>query len=587
MRRPRGALVRTGLRLDVAAAAAELDALASAWIPCPDGLLGEHAIPLVSVGGTSNFDYALAGPLRATAALERSPALARVLARVAEAAGGPISRARVVRLGPGAHATFTGEAHHHWSHRAPVGVPLVGAEGVVLACEGESLALEPGEPCVLDPTRALTLLNRSEHPCACLVVELREPVRLDPCARASDAAMPPIEPYRFEVPTPAELAELCDAIVHDPDKRPMSEERRRDFAGALARVQERWRLAFERHGHHARGELDYQDAILELREQILAKLPPGSAGLRAATLLTTALQVSPAPARERARPLRRPPRPPREPLPGEPSFDRPLFIVSAPRSGSTLLFDLVATLPEVWTIGGESHELVRAIPELHPARRGWASDRLERADATPEVAARLRQSFAGCLRDRAGRRFVDHRPPSVRFVEKTPANALRIPFLHALFPDARFVHLHRDPAPTIGSLVEGWRSRRFIAYRELPGWPHRGWSFLLPPGWQRMTSRSLVEIATFQWQEADRAIRADLAALPEGAWIRLEYDALVERPAQVLDELAGFAELRWDREVDLDLAPTHVTLSPPARDKWRRHEHELQALLAGEVAHAR
>lgn len=588
MSRRRDAVVQTGLRLDVAAAEAELDALAPTWIPCPDHLLGKQALVLVGVAGTSNLDYALAGPLRASEALEQCPALAALLARVAEASGGPISRARLLRLEPAAEARFAAQPHHHWFRRAPVCVLLRPAEGVMLESDAGWLQLAPGEAYLLDPTRALRLHNRSDRPSVQLVVELREPVRIDPLARRSGACLPAIEPHRFEVLTPAELAGLCDEILHDPDARPMPEARRRAFADVLAQVQERWRLAFERHGHDARGELSYRDVVLELREQILPKLSPGSAGMRAATIITTMLQVSPSDPRSPTRTLRRPPRPRSELVPHEPRFDRPVFIVSAPRSGSTLLFDLVATLPEVWTIGGESHELVRAIPELHPARHGYESDRLTAADATPEVTALLRRSFASCAIDREGRRFVEHPSPSLRLVEKTPANALRIPLLHATFPDARFVHLHRDPAPTIGSLVEGWRSRRFVAYRDLPGWPHRDWSFLLPPGWRRMASRSLVEIAAFQWRAATHAITADLAALPSSTWIRVDYDVLVAHPAQVLERIAAFAELRLDRSAPLELGHTHVTLSAPARDKWRRHEHELAGLLthgASEALH--
>ena len=47
-------------------------------------------------------------------------------------------------------------------------------------------------------------------------------------------------------------------------------------------------------------------------------------------------------------------------------FDRPVFILSPPRSGSTLLFETLARAPGVYTIGGESHRIFESVPTLHP-----------------------------------------------------------------------------------------------------------------------------------------------------------------------------------------------------------------------------
>ena len=41
-----------------------------------------------------------------------------------------------------------------------------------------------------------------------------------------------------------------------------------------------------------------------------------------------------------------------------PEFDRPIFILSAPRAGSTLLFETLSQFPDIWTIGRESHDII-------------------------------------------------------------------------------------------------------------------------------------------------------------------------------------------------------------------------------------
>ncbi len=83
-------------------------------------------------------------------------------------------------------------------------------------------------------------------------------------------------------------------------------------------------------------------------------------------------------------------------------FDRPLFIVSPPRSGSTLLFETLSGAPDVYTIGDESHQLIEGVPGLAPSQREYDSNRLA-ADATPAVARELRSRFLAALRDRASR----------------------------------------------------------------------------------------------------------------------------------------------------------------------------------------
>src|SRR5204863_2885793 len=151
-------------------------------------------------------------------------------------------------------------------------------------------------------------------------------------------------------------------------------------------------------------------------------------------------------------------------------FERPIFIVSPPRSGSTLLFETLAQSPDLWTIGSESHGVFESIPAFQPARRGWTSNRLTADDVRPALVERLIDGFFLRLRDRSGNRpaaGAEH----LRLLEKTPKNALRVPFLAEAFPDALFVYLYRNPRETISSMLDAWRSGKFVTYANLPAWP--------------------------------------------------------------------------------------------------------------------
>lgn len=270
-----------------------------------------------------------------------------------------------------------------------------------------------------------------------------------------------------------------------------------------------------------------------------------------------------------------------------PEFEKPIFIVSAPRAGSTLLFETLSQFPGLWTIADESHEIIEGIPELHPSAHNFSSNRLTEVDAVPHICSSLRERFARQLQNRNGLAYLDipvkERSTRVRFLEKTPKNALRIPFLKTVFPGAIFIYLYRDPRENISSLMEGWRSRNFVAYKQLPGWDYREWCFFLPPGWPSLKDCSLAEIAAYQWKTANSYILEDIQVLPASSWHLVRYSDLVKEPKKVIQEISEFAELNWDAHIERVMSQSlpiaRRTLSDPSPDKWRKNEREIALVL--------
>lgn len=261
------------------------------------------------------------------------------------------------------------------------------------------------------------------------------------------------------------------------------------------------------------------------------------------------------------------------------AFDRPVFIVCPPRSGSSLLFEALLQAPELYTIGGESHHLIEGVPELNIRAREFSSNRLTAEDATPAIASTLRTRFRAALRDRDGR------PPAadgrIRMLEKTPKNSLRIPFLARIFPEARFVYLHRDPRQVLASMIDAWESGRFKTYLGLPGWPRPHWSLLLTPGWQALAGKTTAEIVAAQWEHATRLILDDLAQLPDGVWQVSRYDRIASRPREEIARLCSSLELPWDRPIGDTLPLSRYTMTRPDPEKWRRHEAVIASQLPG------
>lgn len=255
-------------------------------------------------------------------------------------------------------------------------------------------------------------------------------------------------------------------------------------------------------------------------------------------------------------------------------FDRPVFIVSTPRSGSTLLFETLAQAPELFTIGRESHRLIEGIAPLSPAAHGWASNRLTAVDADNPTVLGLTTAFYENLRDRDGRR-ADGR---VRMLEKTPKNALRVPFLDAIWPDGIFVYLYRDPRQTLASMIEAWISGGFRTYRRLPGWSGQPWSMLLVPGWQSLNGLPLPQIVAEQWKRTTEILLSDLANLPAQRVRAVVYGEFVADPQSAMQGLAESLDLGWDRALGSHLPLSRHTVSRPKADKWRAIEDVIDAV---------
>ncbi len=252
---------------------------------------------------------------------------------------------------------------------------------------------------------------------------------------------------------------------------------------------------------------------------------------------------------------------------------RPIFIVSAPRAGSTLLFETLATSEQILTLGGEAHWLIEGIPELRLGAPNVDSNRLLATHCTNRISKVVTEQIFQHLRDSSGRGWTPKE--GWRFLEKTPKNSLRIPFFDRMFPDALFVFLWRDPRENVSSIIEAWRSGNWKTYNGLEGMDGP-WSLLLPPGWENVRGKSLEEVAAFQWDVTNRIILDDLCALPKDRWTAISYSDLTSDPVVAIRKLCEFAGLNVGgalaKRIAGPLPLSRFTQTEPAAGKWRQNE---------------
>jgi len=255
---------------------------------------------------------------------------------------------------------------------------------------------------------------------------------------------------------------------------------------------------------------------------------------------------------------------------------RPIFIVGAPRSGTHMLFLILRESSKLdhWR-PTEAHEVWEH--DYHPAFRGWDSNVLSASDLTPEAAARIQ------------RRFFLVTGPRRLLLDKTPRNSLRVPFVDAVFPDARYVFLKRDGLENVNSLINAWRSPRYRTYElpvphSIPGTDRRWWKFVLYPGWREDLAGPLEVVCARQWLTCIEHLLDAAQMIGPARWIEVSHEDLVDDPTGTVGRLLERLELPYEERVKQRAAASRTTpvniVTPPERGKWRRENpDEIEAIL--------
>jgi hypothetical protein len=587
----------------------EIEALGDdAWRPHPEGFQGNDFLPLIAANG-SPADESFEGPMRPTEYLKRSPYMIDVLASLGAAWG----RTRLMRLGPHADVNPHVDVNYYWRDRMRVHVPIITQPTVQFYCGDQNIHMKAGECWIFDTWSLHRVENADERNRIHLVadtvggegfwdlaargraVSFPEPpnwsaTKIEPTNTGIDA----LDLETLNTPTVMSPWEVSDHITFLLNEAEPGQQAIMPVRQAVVHFLHKWRALWAIYGESRDGWPRYRKALNIFTEELKAaqahtiRLRNRASFMSPLSYLVLSSALADTPRNFAIGELREDPDGPAPTGPGrvaltlpsepDPQFDRPIFIVNPPRSGSSLLFETLLQAPNLYTVGGESHNIVEGVPAYNLAAQKFASNRLGREHALPGPVTTLRGRFLEMLRDR------DNRPPGegrIRMLEKTPKNALRIPLLRAAFPEARFIYLYRDPREVLASMMEAWESGRFRTYPNLPGWTgKRAWSLLLTPGWKELGSLPLNEIVAAQWSATTEILLSDLAEVPKERWTVSRYDALIADPDAEVQRLCAAMDLEFDRKLGADGLPlARHTVSPPEDGKWRGREAEIMAVM--------
>lgn len=115
--------------------------------------------------------------------------------------------------------------------------------------------------------------------------------------------------------------------------------------------------------------------------------------------------------------------------------EQPVFVVGMPRSGTTMTEQIIGAHPNAQGVG-ELPRIQAMMRKLAPPGQAERMIRFAR-EARPETFLQVSKSYLNLIN------FLG--PGKLRLVDKMPHNFLAVGFISLCFPNAKIVHVHRNP----------------------------------------------------------------------------------------------------------------------------------------------
>jgi len=237
--------------------------------------------------------------------------------------------------------------------------------------------------------------------------------------------------------------------------------------------------------------------------------------------------------------------------------DRPVFIIGMPRSGSTLLEQILSSHPDVYG-AGEVKYLSYALGQLR--------DRFPMLPKYPEMMAKLAPAQMEIVAKNYLKALTATSGDATRVTDKLLTNYFFVGLIHLLFPKARFINTQRDPVDTC---LSGFTK----LFKD--DMPH---------------SYDLGELGRY-YGKYRQLIDHWHNVLPEGVLVTVQYEDVVADTEKEAKRLIEFLGLPWnDKCVDFHKSDRPVKTASVAQvrrpiyktslKRWKKYGDGLQPLVA-------
>lgn len=236
--------------------------------------------------------------------------------------------------------------------------------------------------------------------------------------------------------------------------------------------------------------------------------------------------------------------------------ERPVFIIGMPRSGSTLVEQILSSHPKIFG-AGEVKYLSRAIGQLR--------DRLPSLPKYPQMMAKITPAQLDLIAKKYLEALTAGAGNAKRVTDKLLTNYFFVGLIHLLYPKAKFVNTVRDPVDTcLSGFTKLFKDDMSHSYD------------LAELGRYYGKYRELME----HWHKV----------LPEGILTTVRYEDIVTDTAKEAKTLVEFIGLKWDpRCLDFhksdrpvktaSVAQVRKPIYTTALARWKKYGTGLQPLV--------
>ncbi|OCC24228.1 hypothetical protein MB02_06335 [Croceicoccus estronivorus] len=238
------------------------------------------------------------------------------------------------------------------------------------------------------------------------------------------------------------------------------------------------------------------------------------------------------------------------------SDERPLFIIGMPRSGSTLVEQIISSHKDIYGAG----EVKYFSHALHRLR-----DRFPALSRYPDMVSELSPKQFEILGDDYLRALTASADGAKRVTDKLLTNYFFVGVLHLLFPNAKFINTRRDPVDTC---LSGFTK----LFKD--DMPH---------------SYDLGELGRY-YRQYDALMKHWEKVLPKGTIKVVEYEQVVAETETSARELIDFIGLDWDEAClafhkskrpvkTASVAQVRKPIYKTSVERWKKYGPGLQPLV--------
>jgi tetratricopeptide (TPR) repeat protein len=233
----------------------------------------------------------------------------------------------------------------------------------------------------------------------------------------------------------------------------------------------------------------------------------------------------------------------------------PVFILGMPRSGTTLTEQILSSHSEVFG-AGELPDLLQLAnaPLLLADSQGY-----------PRSLQSLSKDLLSSLGNQYIERTKNHAPAATHITDKMPANFFCVGLIHLMLPNAKIIHIRRNPVDTCLS----------------------GFSKLFNSG--QLHSYDLTELGRY-YCNYNKLMKYWHSVLPSNNFMEIQYEDLVVNSEEKSRELISFIGLEWDKAClnfyqnkrtvrTASITQVRKPIYQSSVDKWKRYEDQLGPLL--------